>query len=95
VAAAKAINDAAARISGKNNLQAQKLLNEARDHAYSPIVTEQKSKDKEFLALYRSTKRDAEKTRQTTGLEEYWSNTARKNYAMAVELANQAAALAK
>ena len=51
---------------GKNNLQAQKLLNEARDYAYSPIVTEQKSKDKEFLALYRSTKRDAEKTRQTS-----------------------------
>ena len=95
VAAAKAINDAAAKIAGKNNVQAQKLLNEARDYAYSPIVTEQKSKDKEFLALYRSTKRDAEKTKQTTGLEEYWSNTARKNYAMAVELANQAAALAK
>jgi hypothetical protein len=59
------------------------------------VVTAQKAQDKEFLALYRNTKRDAEKTKQTTALEEYWSNTARKNYLRAVELANQAAALAK
>ena len=95
VAAAKAINDATARLAGKNNAQAQQLLAEARDLAYTPVVSEEKSKDKDFLALYRNTKRDAEKTKQTTGLEEYWSNTARKNYARAVELANQASALAR
>lgn len=95
VAAAKAINEAAARLAGKNNAQAQKLLDDARDLAYTPVVSEEKSRDKEFLALYRNTKRDAEKTKQTTALEEYWSNTARKNYARAVELAQQAAALAK
>ena len=95
VQAAKAINEAAAKLAAKPNAQGQKLLEDARDAAYSPIVTEQKSKDKEFLALYRNTKRDAEKTKQTTALEEYWSNTARKNYQRAVELANQAAALAK
>ncbi len=93
--AAKAINEAAARLAGKHNAQAMKLLEDARDAAYSPVVTEQKSKDKEFLALYRNTKRDAEKTKQTTALEEYWSNTARKNYLRAVDLANQAASLAK
>ena len=95
VQAAKAINEAAAKLAAKPNAQGQKLLEDARDAAYSPIVTEQKSKDKEFLALYRNTKRDAEKTKQTTALEEYWSNAARKNYQRAVELANQAAALAK
>ncbi len=95
VAATKAINDAAAKLAARSNVQAQQLLNEARDLAYSPVVSEQKSKDKDFLALYRNTKRDAEKTKQVTGLEEYWGNTARKNYARAVELANQAAALAK
>ena len=95
VQAAKAINEAAAKLAGKNNPQAAKLLDDARDAAYSPVVTAQKSKDKEFLALYRNTKRDAEKTKQTTALEEYWSNTARKNYLRAVDLANQAAALAK
>jgi hypothetical protein len=95
IAAAKAINEAAAKLAGKNNAQAQRLLDDARDLAYTPVVSEEKSKDKEFLALYRNTKRDAEKTKQTTALEEYWSNTARKNYARAVELAQQAAALAK
>ena len=95
VAAAKAINEATAKFAGKSNPQAAKLLAEARELAYSPVVSEEKSRDKEFLALYRNTKRDAEKTKQTTGLEEYWSNTARRNYAKAVELAGQAAALAK
>ncbi len=95
VAAAKAINAAAAKLAGKTLPQAVKLLDEARDLAYSPVVSEEKSKDKEFLALYRNTKRDAEKTKQVTGLEEYWSNTARRNYAKAIDLANQAAALAK
>ena len=94
-AAGKAINEAAAKLAGKNNPQAQQLLADARELAYSPIVSEQKSKDKEFLALYRNTKRDAEKTKQTTALEEYWSKTARANYQRAAELANQAAALAK
>ena len=93
--ATMAINEAAAKLAGKHNTQAAKLLDDARDAAYSPVVTEQKSKDKEFLALYRNTKRDAEKTKQTTALEEYWSNTARKNYLRAVDLANQAASLAK
>ncbi len=63
--------------------------------AFSPIVSEEKSKDKEFVALFRETKRSAEKTKQITGLEEYWSSTARKNYVRAAELANQAASMAK
>ena len=95
VAATKAINEAAARLAGKPNAQAQQLLAEARDLAYSPVVSEEKSRDKAFLALYRDTKRDAVKTKQVTALEEYWNSTARKNYARAAELANQAAALAK
>ncbi|MGE5522966.1 MAG: ABC transporter substrate-binding protein [Rhodospirillaceae bacterium] len=95
VAATKAINQAAAKLAGKSNAQAQKLLDEARDLAYSPIVGETKAQDKAFVALFRDTKRDAQKTKQLTGLEEYWNSTSRKNYARAVELANQAAAMAK
>ncbi len=94
-AAARAINQAQARLGGKPNAQAQALLAEARALAFSPIVSEEKSKDKEFVALFRETKRSAEKTKQITGLEEYWSSTARKNYQRAAELANQAASLAK
>jgi len=95
VAATKAINAAASKLAKTPNAQAQKLLAEARDLAYTPIVSEEKARDKEFLALFRDTKRDAQKTKQLTGLEEYWNSSARKNYAKAVELANQAAALAK
>ena len=95
VAATRAINEAAAKLAGKSNPQAQKLLAEARELAYTPVVSEEKSRDKAFLALFRDTKRDALKTKQLTGLEEYWNSTARKNYARAVELANQAATLAK
>jgi ABC-type Fe3+ transport system substrate-binding protein len=94
-AAARAINQAEARLGAKPNAQAQALLAEARALAFSPIVSEEKSKDKEFIALFRETKRSAEKTKQITGLEEYWSSTARKNYQRAAELANQAASLAK
>jgi hypothetical protein len=95
VAASKAINEAAAKLSGKRNARAQNLLAEARELVYTPIVSEEKSKDKEFLALFSQTKRDALKTKQLTGLEEYWNSTARKNYVKAAELANQAAAMAK
>ena len=95
VAATKAIHEATAKLAGKKNAQATKLLAEARELAFSPIVSEQKAKDKEFLALFSQTKRDALKTKQLTGLEEYWSSTARKNYIRAAELAGQAAAMVK
>lgn len=95
VAATKAIHEAAAKLGGKKNAQAEKLLAEARELAFKPIVSEVKSKDKEFLALFSQTKRDALKTKQLTGLEEYWNSTARKNYVRAAELAAQAAAMAK
>jgi ABC-type Fe3+ transport system substrate-binding protein len=95
VAASKAINGAAAKLAGKRNARAQTLLAEARELVYTPIVSEEKSRDKEFLTLFSQTKRDALKTKQLTGLEEYWNSTARKNYVKAAELANQAAAMAK
>jgi ABC-type Fe3+ transport system substrate-binding protein len=95
VAATKAIHEAAAKLAGKKNAQGAKLLAEARELAFSPIVSEEKAKDKEFLALFSQTKRDALKTKQLTGLEEYWSSTARRNYAKAAELANEAAALVR
>jgi ABC-type Fe3+ transport system substrate-binding protein len=95
VAATKAIHAAAAKLAGKRNPQAEKLLAEARELAFKPLVSEEKSKDKEFLALFSQTKRDALKTKQLTGLEQYWNSTARKNYAQAAELANQAAAMAR
>jgi ABC-type Fe3+ transport system substrate-binding protein len=95
VAATRAIHEATAKLAGKKNPQAGQLLAEARELAFSPIVSEAKSKDKDFLALFRESKRSAQKTKQLTGLEEYWNSTARKNYVRAAELANRAAAMAK
>ncbi|MBI3068332.1 MAG: extracellular solute-binding protein [Betaproteobacteria bacterium] len=95
VAATRAIHEAAARLAGKPNARAQKLLDEARQYAYTPVVSEDKAKDKEFLGIFRATKRDAAKVKKMTVLEEYWNSEARKNYAKAVEIAKQATALAK
>ena len=94
-AAAKAIHDAAGKLAVKKNAAAQKLLDEARELAFTPLVSEQKAKEKDFLALYSATKRDALRAKEVTSLEEYWSRKARENYIKAAELANQAAALAK
>jgi len=94
-AATKAIHAATAKLTGRKNAQAEKLLGEARELAFTPLVSEEKAKEKEFLALYSTTKRDALQAKQLTGLEEYWSRSARANYLKAAELANQAAALAR
>lgn len=94
-AATRAIHDATAKLAGKKNVQAQKLLGEARELAFTPLVSEEKSREKDFLDLYSTTKRDALKAKQLTGLEEYWSRKARENYIKAAELASQAAALAR
>jgi ABC-type Fe3+ transport system substrate-binding protein len=94
-AATKAIHDAEAKLAGKKNAKARALLEEARELAFTPLVSEEKARDGEFLALFSQTKRDALKVKELTALEEYWSSTARRNYQRAAELANQAAALAK
>lgn len=94
VAAARAINDAEKRVTAKPNAQAQQQLAEAKSLAYSPVVDESKVKDQEFLKLFRDTKRSAETTKRVTALEEHWANEARKNYARAVALANEAAKMA-
>jgi phosphoglycerate transport regulatory protein PgtC len=95
IAATRAIHDAAAKIAKKPNAQARRLLEEARDYAFKPLVSAEKAADKDFLALYSTTARDAQRTKQVTALEEYWGREARKNYARAEELAKQAAALIK
>jgi len=94
-AATKAIHEAAAKLSAKPNAQGQKLLADAREAAFSPVVDEARSRDAGFLQVFRSTKKSAENTKQLTALEERWSTEAKANYARAVDLAQQAGALAK
>lgn len=93
--ATKAIHDAEQKLTGKNVPKARELIQEARDYAFKPLVSAEKVKDKEFLDLFSSTKRDALRTKQVTALEEYWGREARNNYAKAAALAKQAAALVK
>ena len=95
VAATNAIDDAAAKLAAKPNARGQQLLAEARAAAYTPVVEESKTKDKGFVAVFRQTKRDADATKRMTALEEHWGSAAKKSYARAVELANEAARLAK
>jgi phosphoglycerate transport regulatory protein PgtC len=95
VAATKAIHEAEKKLAGKNVPQARKLIDEAREYAYTPLVKADKVKDKGFLDLFSTTKRDAMRTKEVTALEEYWGRESRKNYAKAEELAKQAAALIK
>lgn len=95
VAATKAIHEAEKKLAGKNVPQARRLIDEAREYAYTPLVKADKVKDKGFLDLFSTTKRDALRTKEVTALEEYWGRESRKNYAKAEELAKQAAALIK
>jgi ABC-type Fe3+ transport system substrate-binding protein len=94
-AAARAIHEAAAKLAAKPNPQGQKLLAEAREAAFSPVVDEARSRDKGFLQVFRSTKKTAETTKQLTALEERWSSEAKASYARAVTLAQQAGSLAR
>jgi ABC-type Fe3+ transport system substrate-binding protein len=95
IAATKAIHEAEKKLAGKNQPQARKLVDEAREYAFTPLVRAEKVKDKGFLELFSTTKRAAQRTKEVTALEEYWGRESKKNYAKAEELAKQAAALIK
>jgi ABC-type Fe3+ transport system substrate-binding protein len=94
-AATRAIHEAGARLAAKPNAEGQRLLDEARRLAFTPVVDEDKMRDDAFVAVFRDTKRSALKQKQMTGLEEYWGREARRNYEQATELARKAAALAR
>src|SRR5512139_751244 len=94
-AATKAIHDAEAKLAGKPNAQAAELLKQARSLAFTPIVSSSLAGQVDFLKVFASNKKEVAVSKQITGLEESWNRKARENYAKAVELAQQAAALAK
>ncbi len=94
-AATEAINQAAAKLAKKPSAEGEALLREARQLAYTPLVTRERAGEKEFLEVFSATAKDAKKAKRMTQLEEYWSSEAKKNYAKAAALAEQAAALAK
>lgn len=94
-AATKAIHAAEAALARKPNANAAGLIKQAREAAFSPVVTAQKASDKEFLALFAANKKDAAVSKSVTGLENHWNNSARQNYERARSLAEQALAALK
>ena len=96
-AATKAIQGAEAKLaaSGKPNAQATDLIRQARELAFSPIVSASLAAQPDFLKVFASNKKEVAVSKQITGLEESWNRKARENYTRAAELAQQAAALIK
>lgn len=94
-AATKAIHAAEAALARKPNANAASLIKQAREAAFTPVVTAQKASDKEFLALFAANKKDAAVSKSVTGLENHWNNSARQNYERARSLAEQALAALK
>jgi ABC-type Fe3+ transport system substrate-binding protein len=96
-AATKAIQGTEAKLaaSGKPNAPAADLIRQARELAFSPIVSASLAAQPEFLKVFASNKKEVAVSKQITGLEESWNRKARENYTKAAELAQQAAALIK
>jgi len=94
-AATRAIHEAETKLATKNNAQGRELLKQARDLAFSPVLSAQIAGQKDFQKLFASNKKEVSVSKQITGLEETWNSKARANYLKAAELAQQAAALAR
>ena len=92
-AATKVIHEAEAALARKPSAQAQSLIKQAREIAYSPVVSLRLAGDKDFLALFAANKKDAAVNKQVTGLEDRWNTAARENYTRAKALAEQALGL--
>jgi phosphoglycerate transport regulatory protein PgtC len=54
-----------------------------------------KAADKEFLAVFAASKKDAAVNKRVTALEDHWNSSARANYERARTLAEQALASAR
>ena len=94
-AATKSIHEAEAALAKKPNPKAAALLKDARAAAYTPVVDAAKVADKEFLAVFAASKKDAAVNKRVTALEDHWNSSARANYERARTLADQALALVR
>ncbi|MDO4723952.1 MAG: extracellular solute-binding protein [Comamonadaceae bacterium] len=88
--AAKAIHEAEARLHKAPSEQGQKLLDEAKRLAFSPVISAEQAADKELQALFAADKKDAQVNQQLSKLQGEWNSQAKANYEKAIELAKQA-----
>ncbi|HQQ71816.1 MAG TPA: ABC transporter substrate-binding protein, partial [Alicycliphilus sp.] len=94
-AATKSIHQATAALKAKPNAKGAELLAQARSLAYTPLVGADNVKNKEFLELFRKSRRDVAVAKELTGMEQLWSDKARANYERARQLADEARGLAR
>jgi ABC-type Fe3+ transport system substrate-binding protein len=98
-AATRAIHDAEEKLASRGgqsgNAQARELLHQAKNLAFSPVLSGHIASQPDFQKLFASNKKEVDVSRKITALEEEWSSKARANYQRAVELAQQAAAAVK
>ena len=88
--ATKAIHEAEAKLQKTPSEQGQKLLDEAKQLAFSPVISAEQAADKELQALFAADKKDAQVNQQLSKLQGEWNSQAKANYEKAIELAKQA-----
>ncbi len=94
-AATKAIQQAEAKLAGKSNAQAKKLIQQAHELVNALPITESKAGEKGFNSIFKKKRKKA--TTKVTGrqaeVEQKWDSQVKANYARAKDLAEQAASL--
>lgn len=94
-AATRAIQQAEAKLEGKSNAKAGKLIAEAKALVAKVPVTEAKAGEKDFNKIFKKKRKKA--TTKVTGrqaeIEQQWDAEVKANYAKAKSLAEQAAAM--
>jgi ABC-type Fe3+ transport system substrate-binding protein len=94
-AATQAIHAAEAKLKGKSNAEATKLIAAARELVAKVPVSEMQAGDKAFNAIFKTKRKkakDVAKGRQAE-IEREWDTMVKANYAKAKELANKAASM--
>ncbi len=94
-AASRAIHEAEQALAGRRHPAASALVRQARELAYSPLVSTAMARDEGFLAIFTSDKKSADVNKQVTGLEGSWNAKALSRYLSARRMAEEAIALLK
>lgn len=94
-AATRAIQQAEAKLEGKSNADAQKMIEEARALVAAVPITAKEASEKDFNAIFKKKRKKA--TDKVEGrqaeVEQKWDAEIKANYAKAKELADKAASM--
>jgi ABC-type Fe3+ transport system substrate-binding protein len=91
----KAIHAADAAVAKKSTPDAQRLLADARKHATAVPVSEQQANDPAIAGSFQERQKDKPVAARQAEFEEQWDTAAKRNYAEAKSLAEQAARAAR